>query len=69
MRYLQYGLVFLVTLVWLVGYGLAFYTGSEQPTALNVLMGLVLGWVFGSSTLDAVKRLRIVRNGKEDSDG
>jgi hypothetical protein len=51
----------LVTAVWLVGYALAFYKGADSPDGLNVLMGLVLGWVFGGATFDAIKRIRIER--------
>lgn len=51
----------IVTVVWLIGYALAFYKGAAQPDGLNVLMALVLGWAFGGATFDAIKRIRIER--------
>lgn len=61
MQVLRITLAVIVALVWLTGYALAFYKGADQPDGLNVLMGLVLGWVFGGATFDAIKRIRIER--------
>jgi hypothetical protein len=55
-----------VVLVWLTGYVLAFYKGADQPDGLNVLMGLVLGWVFGGAGFDLLKRIRFDKDDPKD---
>lgn len=66
MQVLRIILAVIVACVWLIGYALAFYKGQGQPDGLNVLMGLVLGWVFGGATFDAIKRIRIERKSPDD---
>lgn len=48
----------LVSAIWTAGYILAYVNGTDQPGALNALMAIVLGWVFGSTVVDTVKRAR-----------
>jgi hypothetical protein len=54
----RYVLAGLVTLLWLVGYVLAYTKGSDAqaPTELTGLMVIVLGWAFGGTVKDALKR-------------
>lgn len=66
MQVVRIVLATVVTIVWLVGYGLAYYNGGSQPTGLNVLMAIVLGWVFGGATWDAIKRIRIEKRESGD---
>lgn len=67
MQKLRIGLAVLVTTVWLVGYGLAYETGRNNPTELTGLMTLVLGWAFAGTIKDTIARSTQRRNG--DSDG
>ena len=67
MIWLQIGLCVVVTLVWLVGYVLAYVNGSPMPQELSVLMGLVLGWALGGTILDAWRTARKAKNGNGEN--
>lgn len=56
MTRVRIALASVVTVVWLVGYVLAYSTGKETPQELSGLMVLVLGWAFAGELKDAVKR-------------
>lgn len=55
MQKVRIGLAGLVTGVWVTGYGLAWYTGTDTPTELTGLMTLVLGWAFAGHIRDQLK--------------
>ena len=57
------GLACVVTVIWAVGYMLAFTNGNQQPTELSGLMAVVLSWAFAGEVRDAIKR----RNGNGGS--
>lgn len=60
------GLACLVTLVWLVGYGIAYARGAQTPTELSGLMAVVLGWAFAAEVKDAISK-RTKRSDERDS--
>lgn len=59
-----------VTGVWLVGYGFAYYRAAPTPKELTGLMALVLGWAYAGYVRDTIKRkLReVVSEDKDDDD-
>lgn len=57
---LAIGFAIVVTVVWVVGYTLAYMRETPFPSELSGLEAIVLGWALGGGIADAVKR----RNGK-----
>lgn len=55
MQKFRIGLAVLVSAVWLVGYVLAWTSGSQSPTELTGLMAVVLGWAFAGTIKDTIK--------------
>jgi hypothetical protein len=53
---LRIALASLVTVVWGVGYGLAYAKGADTPQELSGLMVIVLGWAFAGEVKDAIRR-------------
>jgi hypothetical protein len=53
---LKIALAVIVTIVWLVGYTLAYATGGEPPQELTALMVIVVSAVFASEVKTAIKR-------------
>jgi hypothetical protein len=64
MQRIRVGFASVVTVVWLVGYGLAYSQGAQTPTELSGLMAIVLGWAFASEVRDAIRK-KTERNGAE----
>ena len=56
MTRLRIALAVVVTVVWGVGYVLAYARGSETPQELTGLMVIVLGGAFAGEVKDAIKR-------------
>ena len=46
----------LVTVIWAVGYILAYARGGETPQELSALIALVLGWAFAGELREVVRR-------------
>lgn len=57
---LAIALAIVVTVVWVIGYSLAYMRQTPFPSELSALEAIVLGWALGGGIADAVKR----RNGK-----
>jgi hypothetical protein len=68
MTRLRIVLATLVTVVWVVGYGLSYLGQGEAPQELSGLMVIVLGWAFAGEVKDAIGRRRLNGNGIEDND-
>lgn len=65
MTRVRVALATIVTVVWVVGYALAYAGGGRTPEELTGLMVLVLGWAFAGELKDAVRR-RL--NGDDDAE-
>lgn len=61
------GLVVVVTVVWIVGYGLAYYRDTPLPSELSGLMAIVLGSVLGGGIASAVRRRNGNGKGKDET--
>lgn len=68
MHVFRIALACLVSAIWTAGYVLAYVNGTDQPGALNALMAIVLGWVFGSTVADTIKRARRSLTEPEEKD-
>ena len=56
MQKLRIALASVVTLVWLVGYIVAYARAQPDPTELTGLMAIVLGWAFAGEVKAAIKK-------------
>lgn len=63
MQRVRLGLAAVVTVVWASGYYIAWKNGTQTPTELSALEAMVLGWAFGGTIKDVLKR-----KGSEDAD-
>jgi len=53
---LKVGLGIVVPAMWVVGYVVAWVTGTEPPKEITYVVGLVVTGVFGAAVYDAGKR-------------
>lgn len=44
-----------VTIVWAIGYLLAFFAHSDQPTTVTPVMLAVVGWLFAQELRDQIR--------------
>ena len=56
MQRFRVGMAVVVTIVWIVGYVIAYTKGTQQPTELSGLMAIVLGWAFAGQVRDSLRR-------------
>lgn len=69
MQKLRIALASVVTLVWLVGYIVAYARAQPDPTELTGLMAIVLGWAFAGQVRDVIrKKLRQLSQEEDDHD-